>query len=201
MQYNFVFCVDQSCDGAAAMASKRSGVTSIVQNESPLAFYFYCATHCLNLSASAAVKASAIQNAKNVARKVVKMFKTSVKKTALLKSCIKEDVFSQGETKRYLVGCETRFMERHVSIPVKHSKLGAKNFNKVSSKSVQIALKWPLQYMNFKNFSGEHAPGPSGAIFCSSTCFKLILPEKTTLEQMLKFGVLFLKKFLITPQT
>ena len=115
------------------MASERSGVTSIVQNESPLAYYFYCATNCLNLSASAAVKVLATQNVKNVALKVVKIFKTSAKKTALLKSGIKEDVsISQGETKRYLVGlCKTRFVERHVAIPVKHSNLGAKSFNKV----------------------------------------------------------------------
>ena len=32
-----LFCVGQSCDGAAATVSERSGVTSIVQNESPLA--------------------------------------------------------------------------------------------------------------------------------------------------------------------
>ena len=56
-------------------------------------------------------KVSAIPNAKNVAGKVVKMFETRAKKTALLKSCIKEDVSSQGETKRCLVGvCETRFI-------------------------------------------------------------------------------------------
>ena len=60
--------------------------------------------HCLNLSASAAVKVSAMQNAENAARKVVKMLKTSAKETAWLKSCIKEEVSSQGETKRYLVG-------------------------------------------------------------------------------------------------
>ena len=64
------------------MAKERSGVTSIVQNKSPLAYYFYRAMHCLNLSASAAVKVSAIQNAENVARKVVKTFKTNAKKTA-----------------------------------------------------------------------------------------------------------------------
>ena len=82
--------------------------------------------HCLNLCASAAaVKVSAIQNAETVARKVVKMFKTSAKKTALLKSYINEDVSNQGETKRYHVGLyKARFLERHVS--VKHSKLGAK---------------------------------------------------------------------------
>ena len=89
------------------MASERSGVTSIVQNESLLAYYFHGVMHCLNLSASAAVKVSAKQNAKNVARKVNKMFETSAKKTALLKSCIKEDVSSQEETKRYL---SSRFM-------------------------------------------------------------------------------------------
>ena len=95
--------------------------------------------HCLNLSAFVAVKVSAIQNAENVTRKVVTMFKTSAKKTAWLKSCIKENVSSQGETKRYLVGlCETRFVEHHhASIPVKNSKLGAKHFNEVCPKTVQ----------------------------------------------------------------
>ena len=106
----------------------------------------HCAMHCLNLSASAAVKVSAMQNAENIARKVVKMFKTSAKKTALLKSCIKEDVSSQGETKRYFVGlCETRFVKCHVLIPAKHSKLGVKKkfqyFNKVCPKTVQNAPK------------------------------------------------------------
>ena len=75
------------------------------------------------------------------------MCNTSAKKTALLKSCIKKDVSSQGETKRCLVGsCETRFVEHHVSIPVKHSKLRAKNLNKVCPKSVQNTLKWLLGY-------------------------------------------------------
>ena len=105
------------------MASAWSGVNSIVQNESPFTYYFHCAVHCLNLSASVAVKVSAMQNAENVARKK--------------------------ETKCYLVGLsETRFVERHAStgLPVKHSKLGAKkNFNKVCPKTVQNALKWPLQ--------------------------------------------------------
>ena len=94
----FALARDQSCDIAAAMASERSSVTSIVRNESPLAYHFRCAMHCLNLSASAAVKNLTKQNAENVARKVVKMFKTNAKKTALLNSCIKADVSGQGET-------------------------------------------------------------------------------------------------------
>ena len=53
--------------------------------------------HCLNLSASAAVKVLAMQNAENAAsQKVVKM-PTSAKKTAWLKSCIKKDISILGE--------------------------------------------------------------------------------------------------------
>ena len=115
----------------------QASLQIIVQNKSPLEYYFHWAMHCLHLSTFAAVKVSAIQNAGNVARKVVKMFKTSAKKTALLKSCIEEHVSNQGETKRCFVGlCETRFVERHASLPVKHSKLGAQNFNKVCPKTV-----------------------------------------------------------------
>ena len=86
--------------------SPENGQVSLqfVQNESPQAYYFHYAMHCLNLSASAAVEISTIQNAEHVTRNVVKMFRTCAKKTALLKFCIKEDVFSHGETIRYLVG-------------------------------------------------------------------------------------------------
>ena len=142
--------------------------------------------HCLTLSASvAAVKLSAIKNAENVAGKVVKMFKISAKKTAWLKSCFIKDVSSQEKTKRYLVGlCKTWF----VSVPVKHSKIGAKNFNKVCPKAVQNALKWPLQYVNFQKIFGGARPGTLWSLFFPSTCFKLILPEKTTLKKIWKFG-------------
>ena len=103
-KYDTTLLFAMARDGTAAMASERSGVTSVVQNESMLAYYFHCVMYCLNLSASAAATVSAIQNAKNVVRKVVKMFKASAKKTGLLKCCIKEDVSNQGEAKRYLVG-------------------------------------------------------------------------------------------------
>ena len=87
-------------------------------------------------------------------------------KIALLKSYIKEDVSSQEETKRYLFGLrETQFVERHVSIPVKHSKIGAKNLNKVCRKSVQNALKWPLQYVNFQKNFGEACPRTLWSLF------------------------------------
>ena len=42
-----------------------------------------------------------------------------------------------------------------------------------------------------------HAPGPSGVLFLFFNLLQLILPEKTTLEKMSKFGALSIKKFLI----
>ena len=45
--------------------------------------------------------------------------------------------------------------EQNASSLVKHSKLGAKNLNKICPKIVQKVLKWPLQYLNFQV---EHVP-------------------------------------------
>ena len=69
------------------------GQASLQLSKMNLCRHFHCAMHCLNLSVSAALKVSVIQNAEHVARKVVKMW-TSAKKSAWLKSCIKEDVFT-----------------------------------------------------------------------------------------------------------
>ena len=183
------------------MASDQSGVTSIVQNEFPLAYYFHCAMHCLNLSASASGKVSAMQNAENVVRKVVKMFKTKAKKTAWLKSCIKEDVSSQGERKRYLVGlCEIQFVERHLSRLVKHSKSGAETFSKVCPITVQNALKWPLQTWIFKKFPGNMPPDPLEP-FLFLNLLQIDSVGKDYPSKNVKILDPFLKKLLITPQT
>ena len=65
------------------------------------------------------------------------------------------------EKKSYLVGLrETGFVERHVSILVKHSKLGAKTCDKIRPKTVQNALKWLLQTRIFKKFPGSMPPDP-----------------------------------------
>ena len=79
---------------------------------------------------------------------------------------------------------------------VKHSKLGAQHLNKICMKIVQKVLKWPLQYRNFqKIFEGEPPE-----LFLFSICFKIIREEKTTPENMSKFGAPSLKKILHTPQ-
>ena len=51
----------------------------------------------------------------------------------------------------------------------------------------------------FKNFSGEHAPGPPRTFLDFLISFKLVLPKKKTLEKIVEIMPL-LSKFLATPQ-
>ena len=53
----------QCYDGASNMSGAVSGCKSIVQQEAPLALYFHCAAHRLNL---AVVSACKLQSFKNV---------------------------------------------------------------------------------------------------------------------------------------
>ena len=52
---NLSRCVGQGYDGASVLASDRVGASSKFRSESNHAYYFYCAMHCLNLSAMIAV--------------------------------------------------------------------------------------------------------------------------------------------------
>ena len=70
---------------------------------------------------------SAMQNAENVARKVVKMLPRPMRRKQRVSNPASKKMSLIQEKKSYLIGlCETRFVERHVLILVKHSKLRAK---------------------------------------------------------------------------
>jgi len=72
--------------------------------------------HWMNLSASQAVKVTAIRSAQTVVHEAAALFRTSSKKTAVLKQCI-EDADDTRVSKRQLMNlCETRFLERHTAI-------------------------------------------------------------------------------------
>ena len=68
--------------------------------------------------------------------------------------------------------------EQNVLYLVKHLDLGAKNLNKICLKIVQKVLKWPLQYVNFQEFSGRACPRTPLEPFLFSSCFKIIVAEK-----------------------
>ena len=53
----------QCYDGASNMSGARSGCKTIVQQSAPLAQYFHCASHRLNLAVVSACKIPALRNA------------------------------------------------------------------------------------------------------------------------------------------
>ena len=53
----------QCYDGASNMSGARSGCKAIVQQAAPLAQYFHCASHRLNLAVVSASKITALRNA------------------------------------------------------------------------------------------------------------------------------------------
>ena len=85
-------------------------------------------------------------------------------------------------------------ISRHVSIPVKHSKLGATIINKVCPKTVQNALKWPLQKVDFQKFSGRACPRTLWRLFLFFNLLQLNSAGKKTLEKISKFWCLFREK-------
>ena len=61
---------------------------------------------------------------------------------------------------------------------MKHSKLGAKNMNKLCPKIVRKALKWPLQYANFQKFLGVACPRTPLKSFLLLKLLEITLPGK-----------------------
>jgi hypothetical protein len=98
------------------MASERVGVAAMILKQAELADYFHCMAHWMNLSASQAVKVVAVRNAQTVVQEAAALFRTSAKKTAVLKQCI-QDADDTRVSKRQLMSlCETRFLERHTAV-------------------------------------------------------------------------------------
>ncbi len=109
-------CVGQGYDGASTMAGARGGAAANVLKQAPHAYYFHCAMHCLNLSAPKAVTVPAIQHAQVIVRDVSACFRSSAKRTELLKTCIQKSNDTRISKKVLTTLCETRFIERHTTV-------------------------------------------------------------------------------------
>jgi len=108
-------CIGQGYDGAASLASERVGAAAAFLAQAKKAEYFHCAMHCLNLCAAQAVKIPAIQHAQDEIKETV-FFKSSVKRTDVLKSGINEEDDSRISKTQLLSLCTTRFVERRTSV-------------------------------------------------------------------------------------
>ncbi|KAF0294833.1 repressor of the inhibitor of the protein kinase [Amphibalanus amphitrite] len=107
--------VAQCYDGAACMASERVGVAAQMRCDSPLAHYFHCAVHALNLATSQLTKVDIIRNALGSLETVVTFLTGGAKREELLRTAQKE-ALGDGEKRKLLKLCQTRFVERHVAV-------------------------------------------------------------------------------------
>jgi len=78
--------------------------------------YFHCSMHCLNLSAMKTIKIPSLQQAQEVVSDTVSCFRSSAKRSGLLKSCIQRADDDQVSKCHLTNLCTTRFVERHTSI-------------------------------------------------------------------------------------
>ena len=116
LRLNLSRCVGQGYDGASVLASNGVGASSKFRSESNHAYYFHCVMHCLNLSATKAVSVPAIRNAHDTINQVVTCFKSSSKRTLLLKSIICNEHDTRISKKHLISLSTTRFVERHTAV-------------------------------------------------------------------------------------
>ena len=101
----------QCYDGASNMSGAVSGCKSIVQREAPLALYFHCAAHRLNLAVVSACKIQQFKNAESYVGEIARFFNFSAKRQRALDKAI--DVCTTGaKAKKLKDACRTRWVYR-----------------------------------------------------------------------------------------
>lgn len=106
------YLVGQGYDGAAAMKGSFNGVQAIIREKYPEALYVHCCSHSLNLALCHACKISAVRNCIGTIKAVGNFFRSSAKRTKLLKENIKAE-FPESKWTTLIPMCETRWVENH----------------------------------------------------------------------------------------
>ena len=117
----------QCYDGSANMSGARSGSQAIIQREPPLALYFHCTAHRLNLAVVSSCSIQAFKNAETYVGEIARFFSYSPKRQRLLDKCD-----SSPRAKKLKDACRTRWVERIESyaiflelLPAVHTTLNA----------------------------------------------------------------------------
>ena len=114
--------VGQEYDGASSMRSERVGVASHIKEVAPLADYFHCAMHALNLSCAKVVTVPQIRHAQDIVQRTTTFIGGSAKRTEHFINIVKKN--SPMTKRAHLVTlCTTHFVERHVAITVFYDML------------------------------------------------------------------------------
>ena len=101
----------QCYDGASNMSGAVSGCKSIVQQEAPLALYFHCAAHRLNLAVVSACKIQSFKNAESYVGEIESFFNYSAKRQRALDKAI-ELCTTRAKARKLKDACRTQWVYR-----------------------------------------------------------------------------------------
>ncbi|XP_043219971.1 52 kDa repressor of the inhibitor of the protein kinase-like [Amphibalanus amphitrite] len=107
--------VGQCYDGAASMSSEKVGVAACVKEKAPLADYFHCAVHAVNLSTSLIRKVAVVRNGLDAMEAAITFLTDGAKRGDLIQAMRKEALGDACQQKLVKL-CHTRFVERHLAV-------------------------------------------------------------------------------------
>lgn len=100
-------CVGIGCDGCSVNISDIRGAASEIQKQAIHSCLCVCKSHALNLSISKCSKVQSVRNAIGCIKEIASFFNMSAKRNYVLKEVLGHQMRGY---------CETRWVERHVSI-------------------------------------------------------------------------------------
>jgi len=113
LKVDFDQLVGQGYDAASTMSGQQAGVAAIVcERLAPLADYYHCAMHALNLSCSSAVNVTATRHAQDTVAETTSFFGGSAKRHYHFMRTVQTHA-PAGSQSRLVTLCTTRFVERH----------------------------------------------------------------------------------------
>jgi hypothetical protein len=110
--------VGQGYDGAANMSSEKVGASAEVMKCAPMALFFHCAMHLLNLCATETSRVPCIRDCLDTLQELSTFFNSSAKRVLHLQDKIKKSDISDTKRTRLISNCQTRFVERHEMVLV-----------------------------------------------------------------------------------
>ena len=101
----------QCYDGTSNMSGAVAGCRSLVQQEAPMAIYFHCASHRLNLAIVSACSVQAYKNTEACIGEMARFFSYSAKRQRLLDKAM-DSLSSPPNAKKLKDACRTRWIQR-----------------------------------------------------------------------------------------
>lgn len=101
----------QGYDGAGSMAGSVNGTAALISAQYPLALYFHCASHCLNLAVVKSLQVTNVRNMMGIIGKVYYFFEGHPKRQTAFERAI-EGCQPESRVSKLKDLCRTRWVQR-----------------------------------------------------------------------------------------